>query len=129
MGLFNRNRETREEKAERLAHERAVEKEFLKAKRAEELEAAKRNGKEAGSKGKRTFMDRLKDMGEAAGASMKIMEEAIGEVPNVGFHEESTAPRKRAKRPKRSKPTVIVVNGAQEQKQKKKSLLEEMWDI
>lgn len=125
MGLFNR--ETREEKAERLAHERAVDKAFLKAKREEELEAAKRNGKEAGAKGKRTFMDRLKDMGEAASASMKIMEEAIGEAPKIGY-EEATQPKKRTKRSKSSKLTVIVVNGP-EKETKKKTLLEEMWEI
>lgn len=75
-------RETPEEKKKRIERKRQLDKAYKEAKFAAQLEAAKRDGRRDGLKGKRGFMERLSDVGEAAGKSMKIMEEAIGEIPS-----------------------------------------------
>lgn len=135
LGLFKRNRETPEEKQSRLEHEKRVHEEYLKARREEELLAAKRRGKEDGAKGKRTFMDKLQDMSIAASRGMEVMEKSIGEMPNVGggIHEEYNPPafNNQTKKSNNTQPIIIYVddNKKKQTLTRKKTLQEQMCDI
>jgi len=118
LGLFNKKRETPEEKQSRLEHEANINRIYLKARRAEELLDAQRRGKADGLKGKTTVMTRLQASFEALPKSIKMVEDAIGEMPQVGpaFHEESTTKKAtKRKNNKKEEPT--------------KTLQEQVWEM
>ena len=131
LGLFKR--ETPEHKAIRLEHQQKIQETFEKAKYEAQLEAAKRNGKVAGMKGKRSFMDKLNDVSKSLSESSKIMENALGKLPS-GSHEESLILPKAKAQPKQtrsSQPIVIVLDERNKEatQKKEKTMRERIWEM
>ena len=111
MGIFNH--ETPEQKQSRLEHNQKVKAIYLEAKRKEQIAEAKRAGKLAGAKGKRTFMDKLGDAGKSLNNSVAVMEGALGGVPT---QQVSTA------KSKKEQPRIVYVTRDTKQPPKKKTL-------
>ena len=118
VGLFNRKKETPEEKQLRLNRNKELDRIYENAKFVAQKEAAKNAGREAGLKGKTTVMTRLQASFEALPKSIKMVEDAIGEMPQVGpaFNEESTT----------RKATTRKSNGKEKPK---KTLQEQVWEM
>ena len=127
MGLFKR--ETPHEKRLRKLREKDLNAIYEKAKFEAQKEAAEREGRKDGLKGrnKRTIMDRLNAAGKEFSKQVKIMEEIIGDPPHMTIMDETMSQQVVAKPKKRGKTKQIVI--VEEKKEKPKSLFDQMMEI
>ena len=138
MGIFKR--ETPEQRSVRLEREREIDEIFQKAKFEAQKEAAKRDGKIAGLKGKskNSIMDRLSAAGKEASKQINILEEIIGEPPKgLGGNlmndspPTATATKKKTKKKQQTtqQPIVIVVKDDKEKKKQSNNPFLEAWEM
>lgn len=132
FGLFKR--ETPEQKEIRLQREKELDAIYDKAKFEAQKKAAKIAGQQEGMKGKRTFMDRLKDMGDAASKGMGSIEDAIGNPADLHIGEtdpvfgNTTRSTRKKTRSKKKQPTVIVINNKEDNDTEEDDAEKRMWD-
>jgi len=127
LGLFKH--ETPEQKAARLERKQKIQEVYNKAKFEAQLEAAKRDGKAAGMKGKRTFMDKLNDVSKSLSTSSTIMENALGKTSSSSHEEILMGPKAKTRQTKASKPTIIILNKRNTEPTKKKTMRDEIWEM